>query len=177
MNIRPIGAIFWRLDTSGNLTAFDATGNVIAKFTGSLFSAKLKSTGSNASGGTTASTTFVSTGIGADNFTPVEADIALHITSTVLSHTVANAQVEFAIYAKTAAGIPATGTSVGADTQQPGSVHAFTLGPATQTSTNDFAISLAVGVGTAITFYLAIRTITVGTITLGLRNYKMIEGI
>jgi len=40
MSLRPIGGIFLRLDASGNLTVYDSSGTVVAKFVGGLFSSK-----------------------------------------------------------------------------------------------------------------------------------------
>ncbi len=43
MKLEPVGGIFWRLDSSGNLTAYDTAGTVLATFRGGLFSAQVNS--------------------------------------------------------------------------------------------------------------------------------------
>lgn len=62
--LRPTGGIFWRLNSSGNLTAYDVSGNVLATFAGgTLIAAKLLVLlSTNAPITTTTSLTGVATG-------------------------------------------------------------------------------------------------------------------
>lgn len=72
MNIRPVGGVWWRIGSDGNLTAFDPTGAVVAKFIGGVFSGSSnKATqNDNATITSTSSLTGVATGFG-QTITPV----------------------------------------------------------------------------------------------------------
>ncbi len=116
MKLEPVGGIFWRLDSSGNLTGYNTAGTVLAKFAASgafSFSANRFFSGGNVIG--TASATFVSTGKGGGLTALVSGIAHLMIIGTVES-TVAGDDGGLALYRNTT-GVPAQGAAVGADTQ------------------------------------------------------------
>jgi hypothetical protein len=107
VSLRPIGGIFLRLDSSGNLNVYDTTGTSIAKFIGGVFSSKLNR-GVAANNAPITGTTLgpVHTGY-YSQITPQVSGALLIILETDLSHTVAGDIVEMAIYEKAGANTPA----------------------------------------------------------------------
>jgi hypothetical protein len=112
LSLRPIGGIYARLDSSSNLTFYDASGTVLAKF----ISGKLSTTGnfaqilSNAQNHST-SASLVSTGVGVQ-FTPqVSTTARIAFNSTAYNATL-NDGVYMSVYRSTTA-IPAVNNAPG----------------------------------------------------------------
>ncbi len=112
MKLEPVGGIFWRLDSSGNLTAYDTAGTVLGQFVGGTFHTVNTRADTSITGSGTTSATFVSTGDGV-SITPLVGKVALFMTGSVRS-TVASDQAEIGIYRNTT-GIPGEGAGVGGD--------------------------------------------------------------
>jgi hypothetical protein len=117
MDLRPVGGIFWRLDSSGNLTAYDTAGNVLGKFVGTKFSGVFNASVVPGQGVfTTTSTTPVSTGQGTNITLQVSSRIMISAVHSYLDQTTANGTVTVYPYWNTtgipAAGAAATGTQV-----------------------------------------------------------------
>lgn len=179
MQLLAVGGIFWRLDTSGNLTAYNTIGTTLANFNGSIFTSRFGLTVTVGGSGTTTSTSYVSTGGGmASSFTPVALASSTGLVTAFItaSHSVANAQFKAAVFGGTESSPPALGTSVGTDAKQANSEVFFTLGPSTQTSTLGWAVSVGMTIGSANFFYIGVATVTAGTLTLGTVNMQFEVG-
>lgn len=111
MDLKPSGGIFWRLDGSGNLTAYDTSGNTLGVFVGGFFSAKTNG-GTAVTNGTLsmASSTQQSYGAGVTitlrNSGRVFTEAQIYINSSV-----ANTAVNVYLYRTTGA-VPAQGSAV-----------------------------------------------------------------
>jgi hypothetical protein len=118
--LRSTGGIFWRLDASGNLTAYDTSGTVLGKFIGGVFSAKQNlATLTGGAGVTTVSTSFVSTGEGVSVKSQISGFVTIIAQIAGRDQTTANGVVAVNIVENTT-GIPALGVSIGTDTLQNG---------------------------------------------------------
>jgi hypothetical protein len=118
MDIRPIGALFTRLDPNGNVTTYDSAGNALASYRSGLLSTvgNLSVNYITSNTITTSSTTLISTGFGLpSSFTPrisTKAQISLYAK---VNNNTANGVVTVAVYRNTT-GVPALGTGPGTDT-------------------------------------------------------------
>ncbi len=121
MDLRPVGGIFWRLDSSGNLTAYDTAGNTLARFQNNttLVTALNRASASVGSSSQTTSTSDVSAGLtpGTIALTPRVSTAILIIANTGLQSSVAGDSGAVSVYGTTGAvpadGVAATGTRVG----------------------------------------------------------------
>ncbi len=166
MSLRPIGGIFLRLDSSGNLTIYDSSGTVIAKFIGGLFSSKInKSTPvTNGSINTTTSVTDVSTGFGS-TITAQTSGNVLIIVTFIVSNNTAGANVTASVYTKNnATTIDAGGAAISGSF---GLADAKTLvsSAANQIQTYALITYVSVTVGTPVALEIALR-VSAGTGTI-----------
>ena len=116
MDLRPSGGIFWRLDSSGNLTGYDTVGTAIAKFTGGAFSSSLTRgvLTTNSPITSTLSTTAVSTGYGL-LLTPKITSAALVLFSISASIATTGQTATFTIRRVNGSAVPAGGASATGD--------------------------------------------------------------
>ncbi len=110
LKLEPVGGIFWRLDSSGNLTAYDTAGNELGKFVGGLFSSTNNASRAVVIATGTTSATFVSTGEGV-TITPRVSGSVLILFVAALRSGVAGDDAELGIYRNTTGTIPADGAA------------------------------------------------------------------
>lgn len=158
MQISSTGGIFLRLDASGNLNIYNTSGTTIAKFVGSSFSTSLNvNQGGLPSATTTTSTNPVSTGMGVSITPQVDTQVLVWAGITGGSNTAA-VPVTFFLYRNTT-GIPAAGTSVGADPVVNGTgavIQAAAAGQEVGIAMSQLNASLTVG--TQYFYYVAYKT-------------------
>lgn len=169
MSLRPIGGIFWRPDASGNLTAYDTSGNVLGTFVGGKISAiNNLSTFAFTAGPATASATGVSTGQGIA-ITPRISTRILVTSSVLLQVSVASKQGQWIVY-RTTGSIPANNA---APTGSPINTGIFTLPLATSSySLTSIVMDTGLTLGTAYNYYLVLLS-TDGTTTVSLIGGSM----
>jgi hypothetical protein len=166
MRISFIGNIGWRLDSSGNLTAFDNAGVGRAKIVNGVFSAT-GNISTFASGGAVVSTTSstpVSTGQGTSITPQVSTRIVVIMFAAWLDSTTANGLVTLNLYRNTtgipAAGSAATGTALNGLAGQNPSTTRFIKSPLGAADTG-------LVVGTTYFYYLAEQGPGVDTVQAG----------
>jgi hypothetical protein len=174
MSLRPIGGIYWRLDASGNLTSYDSSGNVIAKFVSSKFSGQVNSSQISYSAGySTTSLTDVSVGAHA-TFTSQVSTRALVAGYISYANDTANADGNWSVYIT-------TGSDPGQGNQPGGTdVAVVTLAGACPTASRFyegtvFGFRGSIVVGTQFTFYLTISSHVSGTARISSANIWIIE--
>jgi len=88
LSLRPIGGIFLRLDASGNLTVYDSSGTVVAKFVGGLFSGQFnRATALGTPIVNTTSTVLVHSGLYAQITPQVSGNILAFIINNMANNT------------------------------------------------------------------------------------------
>lgn len=168
--IRSTGGLFWRLDSSGNLTAYDTSGTVIAKFLSGLLSTggNVGSLLSNSPITTTTSTTAVSTGNGA-LFTPQVKGRAILICEVGAQNS-AVAGSTFSLWQNTGSTILAGGTAQTGTNLTAVSTGTFSSAIATAQGEITLIHLPSLTVGTQYTFTLAVRANSSGTVSFTIQN-------
>jgi hypothetical protein len=176
MSLRPIGGIYARLNSSSNLTFYDASGNVLATFiSGALSVATNYATVVNAGGQHTTSTTSVSTGIGVS--LTLQVSTAVSVGYNVAAYSDTNADGWYAQLYYNTTGIPSNGSAI------TGSSPGHTTIGMSSIPVGSTVVSLAgfdkitgLTAGTTYYFYIAFRAVTGGTVTTGLVELTASEG-
>jgi len=163
LSLRPIGGIFLRLDASGNLTVYDASGNTVAKFIGGVFSSKASAAAqtTNTSISTTASTTPVYAGIGVV-LTPQVSTRVLVEASGAFNNNTGGDGCEVKIIQNTGSTVHAGGGAAA------GTVIGDTGAVVTGTANFTWSLicpALSLTVGTSYVFDIAVNAVTGGTMT------------
>lgn len=179
MNIRPIGGIFWKLDASGNLTAFDPSGTVIGKFIGGIFYAKgsLGTTSQNTALTSTTSTTGVSSGFNNVITFQFTGRAWVNFIAINCNNNTASDGGELAVAYNTGNN-PVSGGSAIAGTFPAQLVAAFVNNASTagfQTTMQVAALVTGLTVGTTYTFTIRCRAITGGTFSFGINDFEIEE--
>ncbi len=170
MNFQSTGGIFLRLDSSGNLNVYDASGTSIAKFIGGLFSAGLNlSTGtSNAPITSTTSLGNISTGYGVTITPRVSGKLMIFATFLGQNNTV-GIENNWNIFRNTT-GIPAGGSSVGTDFQATALTN-LTSSTANAKVTVSFVLrDTGLTINTAYTYYIAVSVPVASTAIWQMQN-------
>ncbi len=162
MKLEPVGGIFWRLDSSGNLTAYDTAGNVLGQFVGTVFVSVLNRAQDKLSANvTTTSTTDVSTGFGV-TITPRFSG-AVFVTARVVIQNSVSGNVSRAPLYQSTTGIPANdGAVVGSSI----SLLSVTVPNTANWYMLHSLLRTGLIVGQAYSFYLA-KSVGAGTGTIG----------
>lgn len=165
MNIRPVGGVWWRIGTDGNLTAFDPTGAVVAKFNGGKFLGKLNRATNVSNAPITNSTSLTFVAIGRSmQITPLFTG-TVQVTAVFenLNNTVAGDGVGVEIYQSNGSNNPAGG-AVPDGTQLFGGVNNHTSAIANAHGTITLStIVTGLAINAAVTFELAAEAIIGGT--------------
>jgi hypothetical protein len=179
VSLRPIGGIFLRLDSSGNLNVYDATGTVIAKFLGGKLSIS-GNKGTKVSNAPIVSTTSISpTRVASGN----SLQITPQITTTLALFAILGGGAknntggdggEIAVYRSTGSNNPAGGAALD------GSIVTFSapfsVGTANTGATPTLAfIDTGLTIGQAYTYEVAVAVITGGIMTWGQANIDGFE--
>ena len=179
MSLRPIGGIFLRLDASGNLTVYDSSGNIVAKFLGGKLSVS-GNRGTKVSNAPIVSTTSISpTRVASGN----SLQITPQVTTTIAIFAVLGGGAknntagdggELAVYRSTGSNNPAGGATP--DGALASFSAPFTASTANSGSTPTLAfIDTGLTLGQVYTYEVAVAVITGGTMTYGTANIDGFE--
>lgn len=166
MQLYFLTSVGWSRDTSGNLQAIDTAGNVVAKFIGGLFSAKINkgTTANNTPISATTSATDVHTGYYAQITPQVSGNLLVFCEVVSVFNNTATDGVALNIYEKSGANTPAGGSSVAGWSQLSTGSTAVGL----TTANVEFEVHLTIyaagrTLGTTYTYALAARVTGGGT--------------
>jgi len=172
LSLRPIGGIFARLDSSGNLTFYDAVANVLGTFSQGSYSASLNKI--NIFGAySTASldSTMTNTGIGVSFTTKVSGKAFVIMSGIGSSNTGGDGfHIQTRFFANIS--VPASGTTT--PTGLGLLDMAFPASGTTVTSFSQFAFATVVA-GTPYALWLALGAVTGGTASISQAGISVIE--
>jgi hypothetical protein len=166
--MRPTGAILWRLDANGNLTAYDKSGTVLGLFVGTVFSTQAN--GASITGTVdvaTTSTSYISTGLGV-LITPRYVQSQLVLASFGITLSGAGTGFVGLVNSTTIPALNAAAT---------GSLVAEFQSTTTTVSTGTFNMRFNAGLALGVqqSYYLALKS-SVGTVTVTLKAFAGANG-